>query len=1272
MERLIRVLGNLTRWGLGACALLVVLLALYVSLGRELVPLVAEYRVEVEEKAEAALGMPVHIGSLEGHWSGLAPVLLVHDVQVGEGRSALRLDTVKVVPDLWSSLVERQVRLAQVELAGLQLNLHEDESGRWSLKGLPLKDDQPLDVEQLLNQMQVVAKVSVLDSQVTLEPFEHEPMTLTYVALGLQTGSVRQRLDARMTLPDGQPMSLSVRSRIRAAQWRDGEVEAYLSLPQSDWSKWLPPKLLGQWKAAELRAGGEFWLNWSKQQLQSATVRLNAPQLKGAYAERKAVTVHNLALTSWFRRNQQGFDVTVDSLAMSLGETRWQSHLQLRQSAATDSTDELWALQADRLDLTPLTPLIDALAPLPDTLMAVVDGLKVTGALRNVKLDVRPKAEGDRRLAFDANLERVGFNAYHGAPAAGNVSGRISGDLGQGELRLDTEDFMLHLVPIFENPWHYLKANARLTWHLDSEGFTLIAPYLKVLGEEGKVAGDFLIRLLFDDAREDYMDLRVGLVDGDGRYTSKYLPEVLSPAVDHWLRTAILKGAVDQGYFQYQGSLNHDAPNHARSISLFFKVHDATLDFQPGWPQVSKVDGDVFIDDAGVRIKARSGQLLNTQVSQVNVDIPHVAADQHSHLYLDGEFDGALGDGIKILQEAPIGTAATFAGWEGEGPLNGKLKLDIPLVAGQQPKVVVDFSTERARLKISEPALELTQLRGDFRFDYDKGLSGQNISAQAFDKPITAQIAAEGAPGQLQTRITAKGQIAQKKLTDWLQFTQPLPVSGETPYQLQVNLGSKDNSLTVDSNLKGLTIDLPPPFGKVAEATRDSQFRMNLQGPERRFDFRYDALASFAYAAPVGKMAQGRGDLLFGSGTVQLPAGQGLRVRGALSDLELEPWQKQLERLGGSDPGGSARQSLRGVDVTVGQLRGYGMTLNQAVVRLDRNSDNWALRLDSKEVIGNARVPDAKGAPIVINLPTIHLPPADPAEADSPDGPDPLASVDPRKIPAINLNIDKLFRGDDLLGSFALKVRPNAKGIALNDMDLNLKGGLLIDGDAGWEGAPGATSSWYKGRVEGKNLADVLKSWGFAPTVTSRDFHLDVDGRWPGSPAWVGLKRFSGSLDASLRSGQFVEVEGGAQALRVFGLLNFNSIGRRLRLDFSDLLDKGLSYDRVKGLLVASEGVYVTREPISLTGPSSNLELDGTLDMLHDRVDANLQVTLPVTNNLPLAALIVGAPAVGGALFLVDRLLGDRIARYAAVHYRVEGPWKEPKISLIKPFEKSR
>ena len=1269
MERLIRFFAALTRWGLGLCALSLVLAAVYVSLGRELTPLVAEYRAEVEAKAQAAVDMPLHIGSLEGRWSGFAPVLLAHDVMLGEGSSALRLDQVEVVPDVWASLMAREVRIAHLQVSGLQLGVKEDKDGKWALQGLPVQDDQPLDPEQLLTNMQKVKRVSLLDSQVTLQPFDQAPVTLTYVGLNLHTGVTRQRLDARLTLPDGQPLAMSLRTRIRASQWKDGEVQAYLSLPQSDWARWIPAKLTQQWKLTQFKAGGEFWLTWAKGTVQSAVVRLNSPQVKGQYAERKPVHIENLALTAYLQRSDTGLSVLFDSLAMSLGETRWESRLQLRQTLATDKDLEVWKLQADRLDLTPITPLLNALAPLPEGFAKTVEHLKATGLLRNVLVDFRPQDTTDKKVSFAANLERIGFDAYFGAPAARNVSGSISGDLGQGELRMDSKDFSLHLDPIFAKPWQYLQANARLTWKLDKEGFTLIAPYIKVLGEEGKIAADFLIRLHFDHNQEDYMDLRVGMVDGDGRFTPKYLPAVLSPALDEWLRTAILKGAVDQGFFQYQGSLNHDALPASRNISLFFKVHDAELAFQPGWPHVSKVNGEVFVEESGVRILASKGQLLDTKVKDIYVNIPHAPAGKDSHLLLTGGFAGGLGDGLKILQEAPIGTASTFSGWKGEGDLQGGLDLDIPLAKGAEPKIVVDFKTDKARLQLAEPPLDLTQLKGEFRFDSAKGLSGQNITAQAFDRPITAQIVADGKPGNISTRVNAKGQVTVKRLTDWLKISQPLPVSGDIPYQLQVTLDGADSQLMVSSNLKGVAVDLPAPFGMPASQGRDSVFRMTLQGAERRYWFDYGELANFTFAAPPDKFNDGRGELFLGDGDAVLPGAKGLRIRGVLSELDIDPWKKLVDRYAGNDPGGSAKQLLSGADFKIGKLTGFGTQFDQVNLQLDRKPAAWGVQLDSQQAKGSVNLPDAKGAPIAINLQYVRLPAMDPTVQADENAPDPLANIDPKDIPALDIAIDQLFQGPDLIGAWSLKIRPTAKGLAFNNLDLGLKG-MQLKGAGGWEGAAGDSSSWYKGRLDGKNIGDVLKGWGYAPTVTSQDFHLDVDGRWPGSPAYVGPKRFSGSLDAAFRNGQFVEVEGGAQALRVFGLLNFNSIGRRLRLDFSDLLGKGLSYDRVKGLLAASNGVFVTREPITMTGPSSNLELNGTLDLVADRVDAKLLVTLPVTNNLPIAALIVGAPAIGGALFLIDKLIGDRVSRFASVQYKVEGPWKDPKITFDKPFEK--
>ena len=1302
MGRLTRFLGALTRWGLGLAALLLVLMALYVSLGRQLTPLVAEYRDEVQSKAAAALGMPVSIGSLEGRWSGMVPVILVHDVLLGEGRNALRLDDVRVVPDLWASLTHRDVRIGHLQLSGLQLTAAQGTDGRWALKGLPAPGDAATgDPAQMLQRLQQLEQISILDSQLTLVPNDHAPMTLTYVGVNLRTGASRQRLDLRLTLPDGQPLALNVLARVNPQQWRDSQAQAYLSLPQSDWAKWLPPSLLQQWKLDTFKAGGEFWLDWRQGALQSAAVRFNAPSIKAGYASRAPIALDNLALNAWVQRSSEGLTATVDSLALNLGKRHWESRLQL-QGTGAGTPDERWHLQADRLDLTPVTPVLDALAPWPDKVAAVIDALKVTGTARNVLLDYRPQAQGNQRLAFAANLDKVGFNATHGAPAAGNVSGSISGDLGQGELRLDTDDFMLHLEPIFAKPWYYKHANARLTWTLTPDTFTLIAPYIKVLGDEGKIASDFLIRIPLTPEHEPYMDLRVGMTEGDGRYTSKYLPTALSPQVTEWLSTAILKGTVDQGYFQYQGSLAKTAPDHARSISLFFKVRDASLAFQPGWPQLDGVDGNVYVQDGDVRVEASKGQLLGAALSQVVVHVPHVPATEHAHLFVNGAFDGGLADGIHILQQAPIGTGPIFAGWQADGPLHGKVDLDIPLVKGQEPKVVVDFSTQAGQLKIANPALDLSQLSGTFRFDLDKGLSGQGVTGQAFGKPIAAQIIADGKPGSPLTRVNVNGQIGLKTLTDWLNVKQALPASGDLPYQLQLVLGGAASRLTIDSDLKGLAVDLPAPFGKGVDDARASRFSMNLQGDERRFEGAYADLAKFAYAAPATDLAQGRGELAVGGGPAAVPADKGIRVSGQLAELDLAPWQAVVARYAGqgatatSTSGASASTAaasataaktppaapvsasspgnsmLSGLNLQITRLTGYGVTLDQASVALKRSAAAWDATVDSQQVTGSARLPDASGQPIVVNLQTVHLPPAATPKPDAPppeDTPDPLASVDPRKIPAVDLSIASLYQGDDLIGAWSMKVRSSPTGVLFNDLDLGLKG-LRLRGMLGWDGSPGASNSWFRGHLEGKNLADVLKAWKFAPTVTSQDFSLEAEGGWPGSPAWISPKRYSGSLDATLNRGQFVEVEGGAQALRVFGLLNFNSIGRRLRLDFSDLLGKGLSYDRVKGVLAASNGVYVTRVPITMTGPSSNFELDGTLDMVADQVHAKLSVTLPVTNNLPIAALIVGAPAIGGALFLVDKLLGDRVARFASVQYSVEGPWKEPKITFLKPFKK--
>ena len=1273
IKRLLWLCTWLLRGCVSLAVLLLLMLALYVSVGRELTPLVAEYQGEIEARAQQTLGMPIRIGRLEGSWQHFSPILLVHDVSLGDEASALHLEQIRVVPDVLGSLLNRQLIIADLQVDGLRLNLRQTADGQWHLEGLPAQTQSTtsaLAPGAVLAGLQRVGWLSLLNSQITLQPQGQAPLSLTYVNLSLRSIGARQRVDGRLVLPDGQPLAWRLRTRLHPAEWAKAEAELYLSAPMSDWSRWLPAALTAGWQAEKLQVGGEFWLSWANGAVQRAVAQVHAPDLRGAYAQRQPIELTDMTVNAYYQRTDNGFDMQFGSLAASLGTTRWgNARVALRYQREDAQRQQHWQLSADRVHLSPLAQVVKALAPLPENIAGVLDGLAPRGALANVELNYRPQAQADQQVQFSANLEAIAVNPYAGVPGLGNISGSIVGDLGRGELRLATDDFVLDLNNLFAKPWHYQQAHAQLNWTLSAQELTISSPYMRLDAPEGKLAGDMMIRLPFAPGTESYMDLRVGIQGGDARFTEKYLPTRsagFSPELASWLKAAIRGGQVEQGFFQYQGALAPTAPANSSSISLYFKVQGAELAYQPGWPVLRNAAGEVLIDERGVRVQVSQGQLLNSQVGALAVNIPTPARGAAMRVALNGALQSSVADGLQILQTAPIGTQATFAGWQGQGPLSAQLKLDIPLAGNSAPVLQVDFATEGAQLKMTEPALSLTHLKGAFRFHSANGLSAPDVRAQVFGRPVRAKIVAEGARGRVRTRIEASGQVALKSLTDWLTITQPLPLSGELPYRLRLTLDGDDSQLQLDSTLKGLAVDLPPPFGKTASEPRYADWRMTLQGKERRYWFSYEDLASLALAAPVGALLDGRGELLLGKGQASLPTSKGLRVRGNLSALDWDAWQtvsqRYLPKKNDVQP-----DMLASIALKIGRFQGFGVVLNSLDMQLARSTASWLLKLDSDLVTGQVTLPDAADAPIVAALQRLQLPAADPNASAAVAALDPLAAVEPRSIPAVDLSIAQVLRGSDLLGAWSVKTRPSPDGVRLSDLSIDLKG-LLVTGALNWDGAAGATRSSFKGRIGGKNLADILRAWGYAPSAVSESFRVVGAVQWPGSPAAFAMRELSGKLNVSLKNGQFLEVKGGSgAALRVFGLLNFNSLGRRLRLDFSDLTDKGLAYDTVKGELQGRDGEFVTSTPITLSG-ASTIVVDGGVNLRRQTVDTRIRVTLPLASNLPLAALAIGAPAIGGAIFVADKLFSGRLSSLTSVEYRAVGPMDNPTISFVKPF----
>lgn len=59
--------------------------------------------------------------------------------------------------------------------------------------------------------------------------------------------------------------------------------------------------------------------------------------------------------------------------------------------------------------------------------------------------------------------------------------------------------------------------------------------------------------------------------------------------------------------------------------------------------------------------------------------------------------------------------------------------------------MVVDFSTVGATLKMPSPKLDMSEVKGDFRFDLAKGLSAPAVQARVLGSEVRGRIVAEGA-----------------------------------------------------------------------------------------------------------------------------------------------------------------------------------------------------------------------------------------------------------------------------------------------------------------------------------------------------------------------------------------------------------------------------------------------------------------------------------------------------------------------------------------------
>lgn len=1258
------------------------LAAAYVSLGRQFVPAVADYQAELVAWVEQQTGRAIELQDLQGQMQGSQPVFTLRGLRVHEGSgrdSPVLLDLAHVTArvDVFASLWQRQPVMDALQLEGLALEVLQDGEGQWQLTGLGQQEASPDGLDRALELLFEQRRITLLDTSIRISPWAQPEWVFSGGDLTLLNRGSWHRLDAMLRLPNSELVSLQVKGNLPGRNWRKADLDFFADLPVSDWSGWLPAELLRSAHIQQVQAGGEVWGRWQDERLQQLSGTLAAPTVE-LQLQRPAPALEDLQLHFALDMSGNRQALNIENLSLRQGEQHWPAtRLQLQR----DLKSGQWQARADHLPLDLLGDWLPGLVT-DDHLAEILSTLAPEGSLEEVLL-TGSQPEDFADWSLHARLQNVGVQAWEAVPAIAGISGVLWGTPASGALLVDSDAWSMHLPELFPQRWSYDALHGLLNWHWsDVDGLRLAVPGAAVRGEEGQAAASLQLHIP-PPGETPTMDLRVALHDSRAEFYDRYLPTqtpAMSPKLTEWLHATQLKGDAPLVIFGYQGSLQHHATPEERMISLYARLEQGSLNFQPGWPALEDVSGSLHLHNTELEIGQAKARLLQTQLDDVVVSLDHHHLEDAFDLHVAGRFAGPLSDGLQLMQQTPLAklTGDPLHGWSGTGSLQGDLQLVVPLDRDHQPALTLNMQTHAQQLHITQIDAAVQELDGQISYEHGKGLHSDALKLQFLGQPVTVRLDVQD-DGQ---HLSMSGRHTLKSLLEWPLFAAlpPRLAEGSLKWTAELLLGAQGQRLQIDSDLRGLQLNLPAPLGKTAETSLPSHLQLELGSPSR-WQFQ---LGSDLQGLIIDREGALSGDIRYRWGTPRMSEAKGISVSARIPEVDLGQWQQWYASSGLAPAQGGAAGTvanttaapglvsvLRALQVEAGHFTGLGLDMQNLTVSAQPLNNGWELRAEHPELSGRVYLPDATATPITVDLQRLHFPPSDELE-DSADAlieplvrQDPLRDIDPASLPAMDINIDELSWGKDVVGSTSFKLRPVKTGLSIAEVDLTLRGGLQLNGSMHW--SPQRTQ--FEGKLAAKDIGEVLRAWRYAPSITSKAFTGDLNLEWPGSPAWFAIKRASGSVALEARKGMLQSGDGSAEALRVFGLLNFNSLARRLRLDFSDLFGRGTAYDTLHAEAALINGLIHTMSPWVVEGPSAKLQLDGTIDLPADRIDMGLLVTLPVTNNLPLAAIIAGAPQIGGVLFLVDKLLGDRVARFASVKYRVSGKWTQPTVDFDRAFD---
>lgn len=939
-------------------------------------------------------------------------------------------------------------------------------------------------------------------------------------------------------------------------------------------------------------------------------------------------------------------------------------------------------MSIDRVDLARLVGWAQQQPFVPDNVRSILQQLAPAGVVENIYLNWENPQILDG-FALSADMRDVDIQPWGDVPGIQGINGLLQMNKSGGAIHLVSQDFKLNFPTLFRQGWDYSQADGIVMWYFKEKGVDLVSQLLHVSNDSVSGSGRFSFYMPYDRDEQTFLNLQIGLADSDGKKAPDYIPpEEVGEEIYDWLAGAIHSGHIKKAGLVLNGTTRRRLPDYQEpAVQLFLDVGNAVLEYQEGWPKVENADAFVYYRNGELVAEASKGRIYETDIGYAWAYLP-ASTDR---LLLNGVAAGQAEDIHKLLTTSELrqNVGDALQGWQMSGAVGTLLEVDLPLIKGAVPKVNITAQLDDGAFISTAEELAFTDIQGQVNFSSDQGLSAEKISAKLFEQPVSARI--EAKPNK--TQIYLNSAITSQRLGEWLDLPIEPLAQGRLKYQARLDLCPEKScdQLVISSDLTGMAINAFTPLSKAAEESRALTIVSDL-GTKLR-DQR--SVVRFNYAEQLRGVILGkdrqfeRGRFTFGGQRPQVPEQLGIWIDGQLEQLDIA----EIQGLAAGFKAQSQTPSVafNNLNLTVDKLLFKQYALHNLNIDVSPNAAGQQVKLLGDEVVGSIWVPNNKNAIYRVELERLQLASVDEAETAASGASeeqdqnqsqnqsskqaktstvDELAQLQlkPSELPKLDLSINHLVWRDKLMGQWRLQLRPEAQAARIENLHANMLG-TELKGEIRWQQGEQDTSDITL-KLESEDFNPVFEAWGLQEAVELKQIESYIQLSWPGAPWDFSLAQTGGKLQFDTGKGRLIDVGQSGNLLRVFGILNLQSLGRRLRLDFSDLFKSGVAFDDMKADYTITKGIAQTGEPFMMLGPSANLVMQGKLNLVDETVDKEIEVALPVTNNIPLVSVLLGAPQVAGAVFLIDKLIGDPLARFTKIKYNLSGDWGNPDIDL--------